>query len=91
MVYFLIAVYMILIPITIIIMLYKILDKLEKMANIKQIETKRRTHPGIGKSNYNSILTSRKSIPGYDKYKNKNGLYEPVTPNNGIRIKKKED
>ena len=82
--------YVVAMTIIILVFLYKLETKLENV-NTKRTEYKRKTHPSIAKSNYNSILAGRKSIPGYDKYKNKNGLYEPVTPRNGIRIKKKED
>lgn len=91
MIYLLILVYMIIFPVTTIAMLYKILDKLEKeKANIERTQ-KRKTHPSIAKSNYTSVLTGRKSMPEYEKYKNKDGLYEPIKPKNGIEIKKRED
>ncbi len=90
--YFLILVYMILLPITIIAMLWKILDKLDKKP--QQPETakiQRKTHPSVGKVSYTSPLAGRRNTSAYDKYKNKDGLYEPVMPKNGIEIKKKED
>lgn len=91
MVYLLILVYLIVFPITMLVMLYKILDKLEKeKANIERTDNKRKTHPTIAKASYTSPLVGR-SVAGYDKYKNKDGLYEPVRPKNGIEIKKKED
>ncbi len=92
MIYLLILVYMIIFPVTTIVMLYKILDKLEKeKANIGRTDNKRKTHPGIAKTSYTSPLAGRRSVPGYEQYKNKSGLYEPITPSNGIKIKKKED
>lgn len=92
MIYLLILIYMIVFPITVIIMLYKILDKLEKeKANTRRTDSKRKSHPSIAKASYTSPLAGRRSIPGYDKYKNKDGLYEPVKPQNGVEIKKKED
>lgn len=92
MIYLLILVYMIIFPITTIVMLYKILDKLEKeKANIKQTNSKRKSHPSIAKASYVSPLAGRRNIPAYDKYKNKDGLYEPVKPKSGVEIKKEED
>ena len=82
--------YLIIMTTIILVFLYKLENEFKK-ANTKRTGYKRKTHPSIAKSNYDSILAGRKSIPGYDQYKNKNGLYEPVTPNNGIRINKKED
>lgn len=93
MLYVLIFVYMIIFPITMISLLYKILDKLEKNEPEKPIienAFKKKKHPTLGQSNYKSTLTGRKNTYAYDKYKNKEGLYEPVNPHNGIQIKKKE-
>lgn len=86
----LLFIYLIIMTTIILVFLYKLETKIEN-TNTKRTEYKRKTHPTIAKSNYSNILTGRKSILGYDQYKNKDGLYEPVTPNNGIRIKKKED
>lgn len=94
MIYLLILIYMIILPVAIIVMLYKILGKLEEEktnADIERIEKKRKTHPSIAKSNYTSILNARKSMPEYEKYKNKDGLYEPIKPRGGIEIKKGEE
>lgn len=92
MIYFLIIVYMLLLPITLIAMLWKILDKLDKEPQQPvQSQMQRRTHPAVGRTSYTSPLIGRKNTSAYDKYKNKDGLYEPVMPKNGIEIKKKED
>lgn len=46
---------------------------------------KKRVHSQMSSVNFDSILSGRTSV--YDKYKNKDGLYEPVTPKNGINLK----
>ena len=46
----------------------------------------KRTHSNIGQANFNNILQGRNN---YDKYKNKDGLYEPVTGKRGIELKEK--
>ncbi len=92
MIYFLIFVYMLLLPITLLAMLWKILDKLDKEAQQPEpAKVQRKTHPAVGKVSYASPLAGRRTTSAYDKYKNKDGLYEPVMPKNGIEIKKKED
>lgn len=45
----------------------------------------KRVHSKVSSVNFDSVLSGRSSI--YDKYKNKDGLYEPVTPKNGINLK----
>ena len=93
MIYLLLFVYMLAFPIMLIVLLMKILDKLENKQEIAQTETnvvKRKMHPSIGTVNYKSQLEGRKSVIAYEKYKNKEGLYEPVKPTNGIPIKKEE-
>lgn len=92
MIYFLIFIYMLLFPIILIVMLWKILDKLEKQPQqTVQNNMQRKTHPSVGRVSYTNPLAGRKNTSAYDKYKNKDGLYEPVTPKNGVEIKKKED
>ncbi len=93
MIYLLIFVYMLAFPIFIMVLLCRILDKLENQKDIqemKQSNIQRKSHPSVGKVNYKSPLSGRQSILAYDKYKNTDGLYEPVKPNNGIPIKKGE-
>ena len=46
----------------------------------------KRIHSNIGQANFNNILQGRNN---YDKYKNKDGLYEPVTGKRGIELKEK--
>lgn len=93
MIYFGIIVYMFLLPVTLIAMLWKILDTVENLRNeIKQEEkeeSKRtRKHLSIGQSDFDNAFGGRKA---YSMFKNQNGLYEPVTPSKGIEIKKKEE
>lgn len=93
MIYLLIFVYMLAFPIIMITLLWRILDKLEnqeKMQETVQNKIQRKLHPSVGKISYSSLLAGRQSILAYDKYKNNEGLYEPVRPNNGIPIKKGE-
>lgn len=46
-----------------------------------------RRHPSVRTSNYNSSYNTR----GYDRYKNKDGLYEPQKPHQGIELKAKKE
>lgn len=88
---FLMIIYMILFPITIIFFLWKILDKLEDLeetATTQKEVRKLRTHKPIEKSNFDNAFGGRKA---YEIYKNTNGLYEPVTPSKGIKLEKKEE
>ncbi len=81
--------YIFLLPITIIAFLWQILDKVsEKPINETITKKQNRQHPSIKKSNYNNAFGGRKA---YDIYKNKDGLYEPVTPSRGMKIEKKEE
>jgi len=48
-----------------------------------------REHSQIAKSNFANILKSRTNA--YAKYQNKDGLYEPITPKNGIELKDKRE
>lgn len=51
---------------------------------MKVAKTTRR-HTSVKTSNYNNSYNTR----GYDKYKNKDGLYEPQKPHQGIELKAK--
>ena len=80
-------------PIIMITLLWKILSKLdneEDFLQIKSNKSNKKTHPTIGRVSYKSQLEGRKSVNAYEQYKNANGLYEPVKPNNGIPIKKED-
>ena len=93
MIYLLISVYMVAFPMYVVISLYMILNKLynvKENTNLNNTKTNRKTHPNVGKINYKNTLAGRQSIQAYEQYKNTNGLYEPVKPNNGIPIKKEE-
>lgn len=52
-------------------------------------EELKRTHPQISEVNFDNILTGRSDV--YNKYKNKDGLYEPVRTKNGIEIKPRKE
>ena len=88
---FLIIIYMFILPTTLILFLWKILNKVEELKDLIEVqkETKKiRTHKPIEKSNFDNAFGGRKA---YEIYKNKNGLYEPVTPSKGIKLEKKEE
>ena len=89
--YIFFCVYLIILSIGIMNILYKILYELQlARRESKPKETKQRNirkHSSIENSNYNNSFGGRKA---YEIYKNKSGLYEPVTPSKGIQIKKKE-
>ena len=66
------------------IILYK-LNKKMKEQTIKSNEYKvKRKHSSVLNANFGNILNGRTN---YDKYKNKDGLYEPVKPKKGIPLK----
>ena len=46
-----------------------------------------RRHTSVKTSNYNNSYNTR----GYDRYKNKDGLYEPQKPHQGIELKAKKE
>ena len=97
MLYVLIVAYMIILPLTLILLLVKILDIVEDISKNKFTKTEnksvlaRRKHTNIGPSNYSNVFNKRNAY-NYDKYKNNEGLYQPVTPHKpGVKIQKKED
>ena len=69
-----------------------ILSELEKIEEQTQKEKTKviRKHDNMPNTNYNSILASRGETKGYEVFKNKNGLYEPVKPHGGIIIEKED-
>lgn len=94
MIYFLIIVYMILLPATVIYCLIKILDilcelKKEQEEKPKEKESsiqKRRTHKKIALSDYGNSFNKRTNTYDYSEYRNQKGLYEPVQPHKGIKL-----
>lgn len=68
--------------------LKKIFNLLEEYIHTYEYKPKelKRKHSNIGQANFNNILQGRNN---YDKYKNKDGLYEPVTGKKGIELKEK--
>lgn len=91
MIYFLIILYMFLIPATVIFSLMKIIDILElkQKQEEKPKESsiqKRRTHKKIALSDYGNSFNKRTNTYDYSEYKNKKGLYEPVQPHRGIKL-----
>lgn len=93
MIYLLIVIYMLLLPITILAMLYTIITMLEKMQDRQEEQTKtgnksvlsKRRHTNIKKSDYANVFNNRNK---YKDYETNKGLYEPVTPHKGVAIKK---
>lgn len=80
---------LILIIIAIIVMIK--LNKSIQELLIQSKETKKETnrkHPNISQAKFDNVLKGRTNI--YDKYKNKDGLYEPVTSRNGIELKNRK-
>lgn len=65
------------------------LKELQSQDQKKKVAT--RTHTNIEGNNYNSVLNARGEKKGYEVFKNKNGLYEPVRPSQGIKIEKPEE
>lgn len=94
MIYLFILIYLILVPGTMLIMLYQIINKLEEIKKEpKQTTTKsvlsKRKHTNIKASNYDNVFSSRsKTNKAYEDYTTNKGLYEPVTPHKGVKIKK---
>lgn len=91
MIYFLIILYMFLIPATVIFSLMKIIDILElkQKQEEKPKESsiqKRRTHKKIALSDYGNSFNKRINTYDYSEYKNQKGLYEPVQPHRGIKL-----
>lgn len=93
MIYILILVYLIILPITILMMLYRILEQLENKNNVQEqnisVIAKRNRH-NIQTNDYNNVFNNRTE---YQDYQNKKGLYEPILKPHkpGKRIEKKED
>lgn len=76
----------ILMIITEVIIIFKLLS-INNPKNIEPFNTKqlKREHSDIAKVDFKNILNGR----AYDKYKNKDGLYEPVIGKKGIDLKNK--
>ncbi len=79
MIYILILVYLIILPITILTMLYKILYQLENKNNVQEqkmsVIARRNRHNNIQTNDYNNVFNNRTE---YQDYQNKKGLYEPI-------------
>lgn len=88
MMYILVMFYMFAYSIVTIALLWKIFKSTKELnkQNIKESKIQR-THPTIQKS-YDNAFGGAKA---YELYKNKNGLYEPIIPSKGIKLKKKEE
>lgn len=62
--------------------------QIRKLQEKEITKPKKRQHNNVKTSNYDNSYGNR----GYSIYKNKNGLYEPQKPHQGIELKaKKED
>ena len=83
------CIYLIIVSLGIMNILYKILNEIQtyRREEKPKITKATRKHSSIESSNYSNSFGGRKA---YEIYKNKDGLYEPVTPSKGIQIKKKE-
>lgn len=69
----------------------RVLKELKKINKQKEKScTTIRKHSNIGQNNYNSVLNARGDKKSYEVFKNENGLYEPVRPAQGIKIKKED-
>ncbi len=83
---------MILIIITIInvVCLVEINNKIQKLIQTPNNNDKKvkREHSSISQAKFDNILQGREN---YKKYKNQDGLYEPVKPKNGIEIKPRKE
>lgn len=94
--YLFIILYTVILPIIFMAFLWKILNAIEELEeSIKQSQKESqkeaktiRKHKTIEKSNFDNAFGGRKA---YEIYKNRNGLYEPVTPSKGMKIEKKEE
>lgn len=68
------------------------LHVLEELKENKKEQNKpkqfKREHAFVSKTNFGSIINGRTNV--YAKYKNKDGLYEPVRTKNGVELKKRE-
>ena len=84
--YLLIILYIVLSIITIV-YLNKISDVLNTTNSKAKANNKKNTriHSGICQSNYDNSFGGRKA---YEQYQNKDGLYEPIQPSKGIKLKK---
>lgn len=87
----LIIIYMLIFDVITIVNIYMLVYMFKKLNKDENKETtptnKKRVHTSIKTSDYNSSYGNR----GYDIYKNKDGLYEPQKPHNGIELKNKEE
>ena len=86
-----ILILLLIITIIIVIIMMIVLDitinKLLKISNKPVNENKRkRIHTSISKVNFSNLLNGR-----YDKFKNKDGLYEPISPKKGIELKERKE
>jgi len=79
---------LIIIAIVIMIKLNKNIRELLKQSKEEEKKETKRTHPTISKAKFDNVLLGRTNV--YDKYKNKDGLYEPVITKNGIEIKSRK-
>lgn len=49
----------------------------------------KREHTSISKTNFGSVLNGRTDV--FAKYRNNDGLYEPVKTKNGIELRRREE
>lgn len=88
MIYLALFFYMALFPTVFGVLLYRILVKLDDLREEKKQDMQiKRVHTAVKTSNYNNSYGNR----AYDIYKNKNGLYEPQKPHQGVELKEKKE
>lgn len=75
-----------------IIAMFKLSKSIDALIEYKQEEKTptefKRTHHSISRANFGSPLKGRSN---YEKYKNENGLYEPVIGKRGIELKERKE
>ena len=58
----------------------------DNKTSLKKIK---RTHSTVSKAKFDNVLSGRTNV--YDKFKNKDGLYEPVKTKAGIEIRPRKE
>ena len=62
--------------------------RLLQMPGNNENKTAKRVHSSISQAKFDNVLQGRQS---YKKYENRDGLYEPIKPKNGIEIKPRKE
>ena len=64
------------------------IQRLLKTPNNSESKSIKRVHSSISQAKFDNVLQGRQS---YQKYENRDGLYEPIKPKNGIEIKPRKE